>query len=66
MLVSKLDYLCYDFDACIFDIFTSSLHLNFRGALAFIIKGKRDTTLSYLVMSIVMLLMFMLHATYYF
>ena len=65
MFVPLLDYLCYDFDACILDIFTSSHHLNFRGALAFIIKGKRDTTLSYVSMSIVMLLMFVLLATYY-
>ena len=39
-----------------FDIFTSSLLLNFRGAWAFMFcctnSGKRDTTLSYLIMII--------------
>jgi hypothetical protein len=41
---------------CVFDISTSSLLLNFRGALAFMFystnKGKQDTTFSYLSMSI--------------
>src|SRR3954470_13147909 len=70
VFVPKLGYLCHDFDACISDIFIFSLHVNFRGSLAFILcssnKGKRDTTLSYLIMSIAMLLMFMFHATYYY
>jgi hypothetical protein len=44
---------------CIFDISTCSLLLNFRGTLAFMFcsmnKGKQDTTLSYLIMSITIL-----------
>ena len=53
-----------------FDIFTSSLLLNFRGALAFMFcstkkKGKRDTTLSYHVMSIAILQILMFHVAYY-
>ena len=53
-----------------FDIFTSSLLLNFWGALAFMFcstkkKGKRDTTLSYLVMNIAILQVLMFHVAYY-
>ena len=54
-----------------FDIFTSSLLLNFRGALSFMFcstkkKGKRDTTLSYLVMNIAILQVLMFHIAHYF
>lgn len=46
-------------------IFTSSLPMNFRGAWAFMFcctnSGKRDTTLSYLFMSITILLIDMFH-----
>ena len=53
-----------------YDIFTSSLLLNFRGALAFMFcstkkNGKRDTTLSYHVMSIAILQILMFHVAYY-
>ena len=51
--------LRYNYDTLIFDIFISSLHLNFRGALAFMFcpsnKGNRDTTLSYLFTNIAIL-----------
>ena len=54
-----------------FDIFTSSLLLNFRGALAFMFcstkkKGKRDTTLSYHTMNIAILQVLMFHIAYYY
>jgi hypothetical protein len=43
--------------------------LNFRGALAFMFcstnKGKRDTTLSYLIMSITILELLMFHIACY-
>jgi hypothetical protein len=59
MLVPEHGSLWYNFDARIFDIFTSSLLLNFRGASAFMFcstnKGKQDTTLSYLIMNIIIL-----------
>ena len=53
-----------------FDIFISSLLLNFRGVLAFMFcstnKGKRDTTLSYYVMNIAILHILMFHVAYYY
>ncbi len=54
-----------------FDIFTSNLLLNFRGALAFMFcstkrNGKRDTTLSYHTMNIAILQVLMFHIAYYY
>src|SRR5215203_3115094 len=50
-------------------ITTSSLSMNSRGAWAFMFcrsnTGKRDTTLSYFLMNIAILLIYMIHDAYY-
>ena len=70
MCLSRDKIICGIFVTLVsFDIFTSSLLLNLRGALCIYVlltnKGKRDTTLSYYIMSIAILQILMFHVAYY-
>ena len=70
MCLSRDKIICGIFVTLVsFDIFTSSLLLNLRGALCIYVlltnKVKRDTTLSYCIMSIAILQIFMFHVAYY-